>query len=167
MQYYRCKCGKCEAWGSMPPYACSGCGDCGTTLDTHAEMHSMPKPHDFSEVEHIKVDQGEVTITRCRLCLRTRDEIEKEWSSQEKFSIEVEGFPLHFQWAQRRDNYPKGWLTSDRLLYVIPAGICTFRAEWADPTGAIGFFGANHEFKTKEDAARAAFFGYRNDQANR
>lgn len=76
MQYYRCKCGKCEAWGSMSPYPCQGCGECGTTLETHPELHDKPKPHDFSDVETVKTDQGAATITRCRWCQRRRDEIE-------------------------------------------------------------------------------------------
>ena len=47
MQYYRCKCGKCEAWGSLVPARCEGCDECGTTLDVSASLHTTPIPHTY------------------------------------------------------------------------------------------------------------------------
>lgn len=78
MQYYRCKCGASEAWGSMPPYACSKCSKCGSDLAQAPGLHGEPKDHDFSYVEKVQTDQGEMTRTRCQYCHRTRDEIERE-----------------------------------------------------------------------------------------
>ena len=82
MQYYRCKCGKCEAWGSMPPYACSGRSECGTDLAMSPGLHRTPKPHDFSYVEKVQTDQGEMTRTRCRFCHRTKQELEREAAAE-------------------------------------------------------------------------------------
>lgn len=47
MQYYRCKCGKSESWGSMPPRKCDGCPTCNTTLAPHPDYHKEPDPHEF------------------------------------------------------------------------------------------------------------------------
>ena len=75
MQYYRCACGHAEAWGSMPPYPCSGCADCGTTLDQHPQDHRTPEPHDFVPYP-VETAEGDKTISRCRWCHRTRKEVE-------------------------------------------------------------------------------------------
>lgn len=81
MQYYRCKCGNREAYGSMPPYACDKCEKCGSDLSLHPDYHQEPKPHDFSAVENVQTDQGAATITRCRYCSRTREQIERAATS--------------------------------------------------------------------------------------
>lgn len=47
MKYYRCKCGKSEAWGSYPPVKCVGCPTCDTTLELHPDYHEKPSPHEF------------------------------------------------------------------------------------------------------------------------
>lgn len=47
MRYYRCKCGKAESWGSMPPKKCQGCSECNTTLELHPDHHRTPDPHEF------------------------------------------------------------------------------------------------------------------------
>lgn len=47
MKYYRCKCGKHQAYGSMPPAKCEGCPECNTTLETHSDFHRQPEPHEF------------------------------------------------------------------------------------------------------------------------
>jgi len=47
MQYYRCKCGKTESWGSMGPRKCQGCSECGTTLNQGPEYHKTPEPHEW------------------------------------------------------------------------------------------------------------------------
>lgn len=77
MQYYRCKCGEHEAWGSMPPARCSQCKKCNSDLSLHPDYHNEPVPHDFSSVEKLTTDQGEATITRCRYCHYTKAQIEK------------------------------------------------------------------------------------------
>lgn len=78
MQYYRCKCGNCEAWGSMPPYRCSQCKECNSDLAMHPDYHQEPVPHDFSSVDTIEVDGGTATITRCRYCHNTQKQINKQ-----------------------------------------------------------------------------------------
>lgn len=48
MIYWRCRCGKSEYWESgMPPQACQGCSECGTTLATHPDRHQDVIPHDW------------------------------------------------------------------------------------------------------------------------
>src|SRR3990167_7334685 len=47
MQYYRCKCGDAQAWGSMSPAPCRGCAKCGTTLEFHPDYHKAPAPHEW------------------------------------------------------------------------------------------------------------------------
>ncbi|MDE2103781.1 MAG: hypothetical protein KGL39_41470 [Patescibacteria group bacterium] len=84
MQYYRCKCGKQTAWGSMPPYPCDGCPDCNTTLTQHPDYHEAPEPHEFSSVQNITTDQGPATITRCRWCGKTREQIERRARGKEE-----------------------------------------------------------------------------------
>lgn len=74
MRYYRCKCGKRTAWGSMPPYPCSGCPDCGTTLDESPDSHRAPTPHEFIETP-VETDNGPQPLTRCRWCHRTKAEL--------------------------------------------------------------------------------------------
>lgn len=78
MRYYRCKCGKNTAYGSMPPYQCSKCEDCGSDLAEHPDHHREPKPHDFSDVQKVQTDQGEMTVTHCRYCGRTKAQIDRE-----------------------------------------------------------------------------------------
>jgi len=77
MLYYRCKCGKHEAWGSDSPPLCAKCDECGTSLATGPKGHVEPKDHDFSMVTQVKTDEGLKPLTRCKYCYRTRDEIEK------------------------------------------------------------------------------------------
>lgn len=76
MRFYRCKCGNVTAWGSMPPYQCSQCPKCKSDLAEGPSLHADPIPHEFLTVPVI-VDQGEMTVTRCRYCSRTKAEIEK------------------------------------------------------------------------------------------
>lgn len=76
MLYYRCKCGKSKAWGSMPPFPCSGCSTCGTTMEVHPDYHTTPKPHDFIKNE-IETDEGFSTISKCKYCGWTLSEIKK------------------------------------------------------------------------------------------
>lgn len=49
MLYYKCKCGKCEFWGSgMSPYACQVCDECGTTMLKNLDgTYVEPKPHEY------------------------------------------------------------------------------------------------------------------------
>lgn len=66
MRYYRCRCGKQEAWGSLPPQSCQGCAECGTTLEQHPERHVVPAPHEW--VTRYDQDTGE-PYERCSRCL--------------------------------------------------------------------------------------------------
>lgn len=47
MQYWRCKCGDTECWGSMPPAPCAYCDKCQSTLAQHPDYHEAPRPHVF------------------------------------------------------------------------------------------------------------------------
>lgn len=77
MQYYRCKCGEATAWGSIPPPQCSFCPTCKSNLALSAGSHTDPKPHEFYP-SRVETDEGEKSVTTCRLCMRTKKEIEKE-----------------------------------------------------------------------------------------
>ena len=75
MQYYRCKCGKREAWGGMPPYPCTSCADCGTTLDTGPDRHRESRPHELRPTE-VETDAGVAFLHRCTWCGETKKQIE-------------------------------------------------------------------------------------------
>jgi hypothetical protein len=77
MQHYRCRCGKCTAFGSMPPYKCSGCDECNTTLEQHPDHHTVPEPHEYKT--QYNQNTGE-PYERCNWCMRTKNEIEKRKS---------------------------------------------------------------------------------------
>ena len=74
MLYYRCKCGKSEAWGSMPPFPCTGCSECGTTLDTSPSLHHEPKPHELRETR-VQTDVGEMPLSVCVWCGKSKAEL--------------------------------------------------------------------------------------------
>ncbi len=76
MLHYRCRCGKSTAFGSMSPYPCQGCPECGTTLDGHPDHHRAPVPHDFTGGIQQMSEAGPVHVPACRYCGRTRWEIE-------------------------------------------------------------------------------------------
>jgi hypothetical protein len=67
MQYYRCKCGEAQAWGSMSPAPCRGCSKCNTTLETHPDYHRTPEPHQF--VTEYDANTGK-PYRRCERCLK-------------------------------------------------------------------------------------------------
>lgn len=75
MQYYRCRCGKMESIGSMPPSPCQGCEQCNTSLETHPDNHKAPAKHDFRQ-QPVETDEGTKQISRCRFCCKTRKELE-------------------------------------------------------------------------------------------
>ena len=77
MRYQRCQCGACEWFGSDPPPLCDFCNKCGSGPGSSPTTHREPLPHDFASVETIQTDQGDATITRCRYCRKTRQQIEK------------------------------------------------------------------------------------------
>lgn len=82
MMYYRCKCGKCEAWGSMPPNPCDGCDDCGTNLSAHPDFHSPPEPHN-PNTQMVETDEGMKPLTRCLWCGKKLQGIETDYVSRE------------------------------------------------------------------------------------
>lgn len=48
MNYYKCKCGKKEYWGSgMPVHDCMGCEECKTTYAQHSDHHKPLQPHQW------------------------------------------------------------------------------------------------------------------------
>lgn len=76
MQYYRCKCGHRESWGSLPPDRCQRCEKCGSDLAFSPESHREPIEHDFSAVNTVETDDGPKLLTRCRYCYRTKAEVQ-------------------------------------------------------------------------------------------
>lgn len=76
MLYYRCKCGKREAWGSMPPPQCAICPECKSDLALSKDSHSEPKPHEFEETD-VQTDEGVKKLSRCRWCDKTRKQIQE------------------------------------------------------------------------------------------
>ena len=67
MQYYRCKCGQRESYGSMAPFPCQGCESCGTTLETSVSDHRAPQEHKWVG-EKVDTDEGPKWLTRCAWC---------------------------------------------------------------------------------------------------
>lgn len=114
MQYYRCRCGKCEAWGSDPPALCSGCPDCGSDLSGSPNTHREPKAHEFSSVESLVTDQGNATITRCCYCHKTRREIEKAVRPPDEFSVTEDGRTYVFKF----DGDKGGWMRDDGNIRI-------------------------------------------------
>lgn len=71
MRYYRCECGKSEAWSSMGVARCRGCPDCGRTLEEHPDDHRPPSPHDWREEWRIDRTTGERwQVRECNRCHR-------------------------------------------------------------------------------------------------
>lgn len=149
MQYYRCKCGRKEAWGSMSPPLCSRCPDCGTNLATAPDIHGEPQDHDFSLVEKVETDQGDATITRCRYCHRTRREIERSVRPPDTFSVMVDGRDFEFHWDAHK-GHVGGWLRDDYAVLVQQDGemFCV-----SIDDGTVGWTFAGERFKSYLDAA--------------
>jgi len=72
MKYWKCKCGKCEAFGSDSPPPCISCSDCGTDY-----TGNKPIEHLWS-IEQVETDEGLKPLSRCRYCYKTKGQIEKE-----------------------------------------------------------------------------------------
>ncbi|MCK9281419.1 MAG: hypothetical protein M0P71_12410 [Melioribacteraceae bacterium] len=73
MQYYKCKCGKHEAWNSGEALQdCEGCEDCKTTYAQSATGHKPLIPHDFKEIVEKRAIDGIEQITahymECQRC---------------------------------------------------------------------------------------------------
>ena len=82
MQYWKCKCGKSEFYGSgMGPSPCQECPDCHTTVSQSPEGHKRAVPHEFN-VHQVETDEGMKPLSRCRWCLKTKAHIEKESAKQ-------------------------------------------------------------------------------------
>lgn len=75
MLYYRCKCGRHQAYGSMPPWPCTVCLKCGSNLATGPTAHHEPKQHVFIPVP-VETNEGTRHLDRCQYCQRTRAEIQ-------------------------------------------------------------------------------------------
>jgi hypothetical protein len=78
MQYYRCKCGESQSWGSYGPAACTSCPKCGSDLALGPELHRDPAPHQF-ERPTVDTDDGPVPgVTICIRCNRTKKDLEEK-----------------------------------------------------------------------------------------
>lgn len=69
MQYYRCRCGLAEAWGSYAPYKCEGCNECKTTLEAYPELHTTPAEHTWMTKYH--QDDGK-PYEVCKVCCKPK-----------------------------------------------------------------------------------------------
>lgn len=73
MIYYRCKCGQCESWGSMPPARCNSCPTCGSNLATGPDEHREPESHQwFARYDEKTGEPYEV----CGNCLQKKLDVE-------------------------------------------------------------------------------------------
>lgn len=77
MRYYRCRCGKEEAWTTIGVTACNWCAACGTTLAESPEGHSEVRTPHRLEATTVRTDEGDATLSRCKWCGRTRADLEK------------------------------------------------------------------------------------------
>ena len=78
MQYWKCKCGSYEAWGSDSPPLCGKCSKCGgSALKDSEGNYREPLPHDFSMVSDVETDEGLKPLTRCKYCYHTKKQLEK------------------------------------------------------------------------------------------
>jgi hypothetical protein len=75
MQYYRCKCGFCTAYGTMSPAPCKVCPKCKSTYAQHPDQHAEALPHHFV-TEHVPTDHGPMPRTHCNVCCRTKTELD-------------------------------------------------------------------------------------------
>lgn len=66
MQYYQCKCGNTQSYGSMGPSPCAKCDDCGSGVGFRSFI-SEAKEHDWVETQ-VDTDAGRLTLTRCTWC---------------------------------------------------------------------------------------------------
>lgn len=79
---------------------------------------------------------------------------------RESFTVTVGGRLYHFRWGEHWPDYPLGWLSNDRLVFVTMHGTENYSVEHADPSGAKGFYFCSENHKTKEEAARAGVKAY-------
>lgn len=100
MQYYRCKCGNAQAWGSIPPRPCDGCTKCNTTLTGSPDYHETPQPHLWVPNKHdsirarearwhAKMTEAELAYYAlygdviCTWCYRTPRQVDQERTQDE------------------------------------------------------------------------------------
>ena len=76
--FYRCRCGRSQSWGSMPPARCAWCIDCQSTLASHPDAHGEREPHDYG-LEESAAEAAERLgdKPRCRWCYRTPLEVQE------------------------------------------------------------------------------------------
>lgn len=72
MLYYRCRCGKSVAYGSMPPARCIACSLCGSDLAIGPTLHEPPEPHHWVTESNEFEDQqtGETRVASRSYCIR-------------------------------------------------------------------------------------------------
>lgn len=68
MQYYRCKCGSHESYGSMSPPQCAWCEKCHSNPALSPDDHRSERvPHKWV-VDTVQTDEGEKPVTTCQWC---------------------------------------------------------------------------------------------------
>lgn len=68
MQYYRCKCGSCESYGSMSPPQCAWCEKCNSNPASRPDLHRSERGLHEWMVENVQTDEGVKPLTVCRWC---------------------------------------------------------------------------------------------------
>ena len=68
MRYYRCKCGKREAWSSHGVRSCNGCRECNTTLEEAPGLHTAPEQHEL--IKQFDQNTGAPARPICLNCCR-------------------------------------------------------------------------------------------------
>ena len=76
MKYYRCKCGKWEAWSTLGVVPCDWCEDCQTGPAEYPGRHPAERtPHRM--VRHqVMTDAGASFLSRCQWCGRQQADLE-------------------------------------------------------------------------------------------
>ena len=75
MQLYKCMCGRCESWGSMPPAPCWECPDCKTTPTWNGiGQPTNASPHKWHK-NKVDTDEGEKYITVCSWCFQKEKDL--------------------------------------------------------------------------------------------
>jgi hypothetical protein len=83
--YYRCRCGKMEAWGLKPP-VCEICPECKSTLVVPGEQSLPGLQHKFAE-RWVQTPDGRRCLLVCVHCSRSRSNIEELQPRGERLSV--------------------------------------------------------------------------------
>lgn len=75
MRGYQCKCGNIRGATSMGITQCLWCDKCKTTAAFGPDSHKTERVPHLLYPTDVEVDDGIMTLHRCRYCLKTKKEI--------------------------------------------------------------------------------------------